>query len=306
MLFKKKKPEGRNPRITSPTRDNSNFYYRSNRGRDNTHLARKNRPESVQDDSRSGVGALLRSNTFSIIIFGVILLLVFINSTMGSVKVTTVQSQSAYRSNDKYQQSANELFNNKLLNKSKLTFRASDYEAQLLDQFPELASVSAVVPLAGRNLQVSLGPHDALARVQVQGNQNIVLTDSGAIIVSDAATDLSQLPALTLQQPPEIIDGNQLLTSNEVNLISLLKSEFDGSSTTRPKLLSVLYDIKKREMQARFEGVQYYAKFTSDTLSGAGERQVGALVAALQQQQSTGTMPSQYIDVRVAGRVFIK
>ena len=83
----------------------------------------------------------------------------------------------------------------------------------------------------------------------------------------------------------------------------LLISEFDGSTTYRHKVKSIEFDVQKREIRVRFEGVGYYAKLTPERESRV---QVGALVSALRSTGEQGSLPTEYIDVRVDDRVFVK
>ena len=89
----------------------------------------------------------------------------------------------------------------------------------------------------------------------------------------------------------------------ETELIQTLRNEFDGSSSIRPQVNSILFDVEKREMQVRFNKASYFARVTPERDS---REQVGALVATIAQLDEDNDTPNEYIDVRVEGRVFVK
>jgi hypothetical protein len=241
------------------------------------------------------------------LIFVAITGLLIINTTLSSAKVTKIDDKGiAYRTTQEYKDGVNDVFSSSLLHKSKVTVDSDSFEKQVTEKFPEVSRAVAVVPLAGRELQVNLEFSKPLLRLTtVDKQQGIVGAEGNFILLGDTSSSASfdRIPVLSLQVQPELQQGSQLLTSVETALLKLLISELDGSEPYRHKVKSVLFDVAKREMQVRFDGVAYYAKITPERESRG---QVGALVATLKQLTAQSIIPAQYIDVRVEDRTFVQ
>lgn len=184
---------------------------------------------------------------------------------------------------------------------------SSSFETKIKTMFPEVESAVVVTPLAGRRLQVGLELEKPLARLnQALSNSQAVLSYSGTVVLEDDATlineKFAQIPSISIPNITYSV-GDQILTSSEAGLIRLLINEFDGSTPYRHKVKSIEFDVQKREIRVRFESVSYFAKLTPERESRV---QVGALVSALKSMTEQSSLPTEYIDVRVDDRVFVK
>jgi hypothetical protein len=242
----------------------------------------------------------------------VILLVLLFNTTLNQVGVKIAHTntsgvKSKYRSDQEYIDRARAVFSGNLFYRSKLTFNGSDFEQVLAASMPEADGVVSVVPLVGTKLLVGATITDPLAHVSIGSGQNAIVGMNGRLLeVSDSAI-LSELtvstPELRIEPAIDLEIGGSILTSGETALLQLLKTEFDGSNVSRPKLDSFRYNVEKRELQAFFVSKSYFAKFTTER---DARLQVGALVATLEAAaKEQGMVPAQYVDVRVEGRVFI-
>lgn len=242
-------------------------------------------------------------------IIAIIVIVIFnlVLSTVG-VKVTPPQSENLYRQDKDYVNVANDVFKSSLLHKTKATFDSSSYENSLKQSLPEIETATAVVPLVGLKLQVGLQIASPLARLQTDTVSQGVIASNGMLVLKQDSTSIaskySQLPLMRLEPVVSLTPGQLILTTEETELVVLLKSEFDGSSPGRPALESIVYSVAKRELTARFSGVQYAVKCT--TAERDARSQVGAALATIDQLGEQGKLPQEYIDVRVNGRVFVK
>jgi hypothetical protein len=280
-------------------------YYSSNKdatGQKRTERVHSNEEKSINAKTRRFVSLLPQRMVF-IVIIGLLLL----NTTLSSSEVAISDESTSYRPTVVYDEKVDELFNASVLHKSKFTFSSDSFEREIISAFPEVSRAVAVVPIAGRQLQVYLEFVQPLVRMTTTDNQEGVIGEGGVFVFLDTKileeSSLYELPILILKDQPQIQEGTLLLTSTESNLIRLLRSEFDGSDTFRPKLSSITFDVKKREMEARFKGVGYYAKLTPERDAREG---VGSLVAILKDAVERKRVPKEYIDVRVEDRVFIQ
>lgn len=309
-IFKSKKPPTRNVNFEHKSSAPIMRYYRppvtSKNQRANSKKPKsENKLRSQSGDSRTSIFSLIYK-WFGIII---ILFLVIANTTLSDaiVKINNDSQANMYRSLDKYSEGVNKIFESNIKNRSKLTLNSSALEAKIKTQFPEVKTAVVVTPLAGRRLQVGLELEKPLARLnQALSNTQAVLSESGTVVLENSATvvneQFAQIPSISIPNITYSI-GDQILTSSEAGLIRLLISEFDGSVNYRHKVKSIEFDVQKREIRVRFEGVGYYAKLTPERESRV---QVGALVSALRSTGEQGSLPTEYVDVRVDDRVFVK
>lgn len=307
-IFKSKKPPTRNVNFENKSSAPIMRYYRppvtSKNQRSTTEKSNTNQRNKSSDSHTSIFGLIYK--WFGIII---ILFLVIANTTISDaiVKINSDSQASMYRSLEEYSEGINNIFASNIKNRSKFTLNSSSFESKIKTQFPEVKTAVVVTPLAGRRLQVGLELEKPLARLnQSLSNSQAVLSESGTVVLEDDATvineQFAQIPSISIPNITYSV-GDQILTSSEAGLIRLLVSEFDGSTPYRHKVKSIEFDVQKREIRVRFEGVGYYAKLTPERESRV---QVGALVSTLRSTGEQGSLPTDYIDVRVDDRVFVK
>ncbi len=308
--FFKKKEQGR--RASLPPRQSAPIarYYRPANA--TAAKTRKKDKTNLQNQKDSDRITIKRASNIFIKWFGLFALgfVILINTTLSSttVRIKSFDSETtkSYRSKEAYNQQINQIFSSSFLYKSKFSVNTEKFEARIKEAFPEVEQASVVIPLAGRKLQVSLRLVDPLVRLNTGGNQEALLSKGGVVLQvesqekinsSFASLPLLSLPNITISQ------GAQLLTSDEATLVGLLVSEFDGSTEFRKKLKSIEFDVQKREIRARFDGLSLYAKLTPER---DARLQVGSLAATIEQLAGEGKLPQEYIDVRIDDRVFIK
>ena len=237
---------------------------------------------------------------------GAIVLIVLANTTISSVTLKVSGDRESYQSLSVYTNEINSMVDSSIASSSKFLLNSSKLESEIESKFPEVVRSSVVIPLAGRQLQVNLQFAKPMMRLLQIDNQQGIVTENGTLTtVADAEAINEQFADLPSISIPSInsFEGSQLLTSEEVELLRLLISEFDGSSAFRAKLDSAEYDVTKREIRARFDNLTYYAKLTPERSARA---QIGSLVAIQKELTEKGTLPKEYIDVRVDDRVYVK
>lgn len=240
------------------------------------------------------------------LILGLILALLVVNITLSGTSIRVKGSSYPYRTNEQYQAIINEVLDSRTAFQTKATLSSSSLEAEIRKRSPEVDTATAIIPLAGRRLQVILDVASPLVRLQTGSSKLAVVSSAGIVTHEDASAAInstfSQLPSLSMVGlTPKV--GEQILTQDEAALLQLLTSEFDGSETFRPAVQSLEFDVQKREIKARFKDKQFYAKITPEE---EGRLQVGALVKTLKSLTEQSALPSEYVDVRVEDRVFVR
>jgi len=230
-----------------------------------------------------------------------------VNVLLGGVSVKARTNELNVRSQDEYDNAVEELFNQSIFNRLKFTFGSDNFEQELRQKLPEIDSAVAVVPLVGTKLQVVVSVSRPVARQALGGGKQGLINSQGVLIhVDDSTAVLSafaDLPLISVSPTVDFKLAQQVFTSKEMVVVSRLNAEFDGTAKERHRVESISYSIEKREFTVRFRGAPYYAKLTSET---APDLQIGALLSALKDLESSGGVAGEYIDVRVVGRVFVK
>jgi hypothetical protein len=298
----------RNPKSDKNKKSQSPIvgYYRpSNRG----NVVEKESKKSLDLNTIFTTLKILLQKLLKNVFIVAIVVIALFNTTLSGVSVKVIgNSSGSLRSSSDYNAGISQLLNESFLNSSKITFRSLDFEEQIKQQYPEVTDVSVVVPLAGRKLQIGLQLDNPILRLRTANNQQQGLIGSTGTLIARADTNVileqfPTVPSISIDPLVEFDTGNQVLTSVEVGLISLLMEEFDGSEPYRPSVESVVFMVQKREINVRFKGVGYFAKLTPER---DARPQIGSLVATLKQLKEQGNAPQEYIDVRVEDRVFVK
>lgn len=301
--------KGRSPKDGAKNRASAPVmrYYQSE---SSSSPAKRSERIQKQDNAKPAArfSRLIENLPQKLVFIAIVGLLLF-NTTLSSAGTQLSDENNVYRTSDMYKAGVDAIFTSSWRNNNKLTFSSTSFEQEIRVQFPEITRAVAVVPIAGRELAVTLEFTKPLVRlVDPKGGTIGVVGERGNFINLDEVDllsheDLFAIPTLRLLKSPEFAQGSQLLTSVETELIQTLRNEFDGSSSIRPQVNSILFDVEKREMQVRFNKASYFARVTPERDS---REQVGALVATIAQLDEDNDTPNEYIDVRVEGRVFVK
>ncbi len=261
-----------------------------------------------QEFKESAKGRFSISSFLNYIILLVVFALLFFATTMStSPQIKLRKSSVAYHGISEYQSVASELFNSSIVNRSKVFFRAGNFEQEMKNHFPEISSIDAIIPLGGRDLVVSITTSLPLLKVQ-NGSEIGIIDDKGVYVsqtIPESDTEILGLRFASQQQNFQL--GSSVLTLDEVSLINLLVYELNSLSTEvntlQLKPQEILFNVADGQFEVRLKDVGYYIKLS--TYSDAKE-QVGAMKATLVQLSREGQLPQKYIDVRVPGRVFVQ
>lgn len=205
----------------------------------------------------------------------------------------------AYRSEATYQGAlAAEL--RKLTNRSKLTISPSSIQKNLHSQMPEVAQVGIDTPLIGRTPIVKL--HIAAPALLLNAQSGLYLIDEQGIAVAKAETlpALKNLPRLEDQSGFPVSIGQPILNSTAINFVNNLIAQANRANAP---IASLTLPPLAQQLDLRTSDRDYYVKFY---LGGDALGQVGQWLAARHNFDASGQQPAEYLDVRVAGKIFFK
>lgn len=289
----------------------SNSYYRpTKRPIEDLHGIEKSKSSEKQSKKQDGSATRLihikPSTIINVSILIIFFVLVFFATTLSATPTILVPENSyVYHDETEYKASAAEILNESVLQRSKIFFRSSDFESSMLQKYPELSNVEAIVPLGGRDLSVALTVSQPLAVVQ-NGTEKGILDANGVLVLS-GEQDAGDLYTIRFTSPQDSFSvGSRILTEDEIRLLQLLESESSGflKNTDNQQGLTikeVVFNVADGVFEVYFNEVEFYIRLSSYANT---EEQVGAVKALLRKLQAD-QQPTKYIDVRVPGRVYV-
>lgn len=210
-----------------------------------------------------------------------------------------VATDYSYHTAATYQRAAEAQFKS-LKNRTKLTVDEKEISSSMQKQFPEIDSASVGLPIFGQKPILHL--FVAAPSFYLVSNGHSYVIDSSGVAVSEtrALSALKNSPLVNDQSSFNIKTGSQVLSTNSVSFIRQViaqcrLSNIPISNFVLPQLAQKL-DLHTKDKP-------YFVKFY---LGGNATTQLGQFLAARHQLTSTHQEPSQYLDVRVAGKIYYK
>jgi len=282
----------------------STFSYRASRSEQERGTGRQVRREPARPAGN-------RLGHFWLQRFGLVILLlaaaasaVNIMTLSASAKVVplaTDGNRSFLRPTKVYEDAASQQLKRSIWNHNKITVDTAKLSQELLNQFPELSSVSVTVPLLARRPLVYVQPVQP-ALILAAGNGSFIIDTNGKALAgaaSPASLHQPQLPLLTDQSGLRLQPNHQALPAASVGFIQtviaqLAAKQFVVSGMTLPAAAS--------ELDAQLAGQPYFVKFNLESDNPRGE--VGTFLATIAQLRRQNIVPAKYVDVRVDGRAY--
>ncbi len=201
---------------------------------------------------------------------------------------------------DVYRRAAADFLKQKLSNQTKLTFNVKDLNTAMTERFPEVKNVNAYVPIFGTGATVYIEPSSAALVVLTKDNKSYVVDSSGRVISTNTDKVPASLPRVTDEAmlSPDI--GAQILPSSDVKAIYTIMYQLRKKGI---EIESMHLPVAAQRLEIKVQGKPYVVKFT---LHDKVLQQVGAYLAVKRKLEGEGITPSEYIDVRVADRVYYK
>jgi hypothetical protein len=229
------------------------------------------------------------------ILIGLGFLLVYGLFVRQGVKVAV--DSTAYHPQATYQAAADKLTHG-LSYRSKLTYNQKAVVDNLKQQFPEIDGAQVHLPLlsqrVGLNLNISK-PEFLLKSAAVS-----YLIDQSGEVVSSNPTSASNLITINDQSGLRVSIGQKILSSDNIAFINQVVSQLRQAKVP---IGYITLPALPQEFDLYTTDKTYYTKFY---LGGDPVVQAGQFLAARNQFAQQKSDPSQYLDVRVAGKIFYK
>jgi hypothetical protein len=187
-----------------------------------------------------------------------------------------------------------------LKNRTKLTLDEQGLIKALQDKFPEINGGTVELPLFDEKPTLNIIISPPAFYINNGDIRYVVSAQGRAVAMSSAMPNIRNLPVVNDQSGFQASPGKQVLGASGISFIQTVIAQCKHagvpiSSLTLPKLA--------QELDLRTTDRPYYVKFY---LGGDADIQVGQYLASRHQFDATNAQPSEYLDVRVQGKVFYK
>lgn len=236
-------------------------------------------------------------------IVGSLLYVTTLDTQINLTVQTLASDKPLLRSKETYQLAAQDILQNSLFNKSKLTINVPSFEKQLKDRFHELEAVSMTLPLIGHQPVVNLISKRPVLKLAT--SQGVYLLDRNGVAMIKAS-EVSSSDGLAI---PLVTDESQLPieTNNAVvltaDMTSFITSVHEYLTVKGVTVASMTLPAAANELQMTMKDKPFYIRFSlnNDPAQSAGE-----YLVLEESFRNRGVTPGEYIDLRVSERAFYK
>lgn len=209
-------------------------------------------------------------------------------------KQILLQDKSVYKS------AVQHMLQDKFQYKWKPFINTREVSQRLLKQYPELSVATLSLPLFGNGYTLHIEPSSAALLLTAANNQTYIVDNHGRVISADVSNASYGMPRVTDLSGLTPKPGAQVLPERDIIAIQTVVYQMKEHGLTVEHI--TLPPIVQR-FEVRVEGQPYTVKFS---LYEDIEQQVGAYLALDKKLQKEGITPAEYVDVRVADRVYYK
>lgn len=254
-------------------------------------------------------GSLQSQKTRLLAVVGVLVLavLAILSTTLaGQPKVTLIKNNdSAYflQSPDTYAATAEKVLRGSWLNNSKLTVDTGKVAAELKRSYPEVKNATVVLPVIGTSPTVYVEPYRPAFILTTTNSSAFLLDENGRALVSvSQITNTGELSVPTIQDRNSHVAtlGKQVLPRTTISFIEEVLRILEAHSIEET---AIVLPPESSEVHVSIAGKPYFVKFN---LEGSARQQAGTYVAMKQRLEKDRIPVSQYVDVRVPDRAYIR
>ncbi|MEK9196432.1 MAG: hypothetical protein AAB914_03630 [Patescibacteria group bacterium] len=291
-MFKKKKNNPRNPNLSSG--ESQVYSYRSARNDNDRQLGRESQKAKdaklPQNNRFSGIKKVFKV----LVIIAIILIVLGGMSYVKSVGILSVSDGSNKSKQQAYTDSINSQLKGSAMNKNFWFINQNRFTENLKKEFPEVQKVNYSYSLIDRVVNIQVQISQPVINLSSAGG--LYLIDSRGRVIEENSQN-SGLITLIDGDNREYIKGELALLTNNLNFVNNIIKQSEAKNLTIEKL-SIEHGAT--EMYVKYVGDSYFVKYS---LFGDPRLSFGAYIVA---REKSGQAPTEYIDVRVADRAYIK
>lgn len=290
MAFRSKNQNQRRPVARNRPRAPVTSYYRTKNPNDKSSPFT---PQAPKRRLRPYIFGLVDLILLTVLVIGVIYSLIISPNPAIKADSLTFHSLSAYNSAAAAQLSH-------LNNRNKITFNETALANTLKKQFPEIRAVRVELPLFSERPTITLTTSRPTFFLDSQGTRYIIDSAGKAVTKAAALPNIKNLPVIDDLSGFRTAPSQQVLSKNGVDFIKILLAQCRLANVAVAQLS---IPPVAQELDLKAQNQSYLVKFY---LGGDVITQTGQYLAARQHFNETKQPPSQYLDVRVQGKIFYK
>ncbi|MBX4188780.1 hypothetical protein KW792_01635, partial [Candidatus Saccharibacteria bacterium] len=266
-----------------------NTYYRSTGDSAPSPFQKKAAPKSIRRYLFGILDIILIALIFTGILYSMVI----------APDPKLIVNSQAYHSQAEYQAYAKQLFS-QLKNRNKITYDGQEITRAMKKKFPEIKSIDTELPLLSEKPALRIVVAKPSLKVLNNGTNYVV--DSQGVVVAPArlVAGAKQLPQVVDQSGYNAQPGRPLLSASAVDFIETVLSQ---AKLAKVPVSSLALPPVAQEIDLKATDQAYYVKFY---LGGDPLTQAGQYLAARANFAQTHQIPTQYLDVRVSGKIFYK
>lgn len=298
------KPETPRRPAQQPGRNQAIYSYYASRTRAEAPLGREPLPPAVA--ARQWRSHWLRNvpAAAAIAMIGVsVLYCLSLQTTPKIIQIKAEGSPELVRDSAIYQEAAQRVLRQSLLNRSKLGVDTAGLNRALKAEFPELSEVNVTIPLISRRPVISLSLAEPALVISGQSGGAYVLDENGRVILPASEIEhfnSLDLPVVSDQSGLKIELGKIVLTRSDVAFIKELYGQLRAKNLN-VELLSL--PAVASELHMRLSGAGYFVKFN---LAAEARQQAGTFIAVKERLEAERRIPAEYVDVRVDEKAYYR
>ncbi len=209
----------------------------------------------------------------------------------------------ALHSDEEYAAVATNAIRGSMFNTNKVTINTHDISRHIEQAFPEVKSASIALPLIGHRPTVYIELTRPILVLNT-ASQSVVIDSAGqALVRAQSVANLAsfKLPSVYDQSQLNLSVGDVVLSSNAVAFIQEVLAQL---SSRQLHIDRMVLPAGTEELDIYLKGDTYYTKYNLHETNA--RQQVGTFLAVRKKLSKEKGVPSEYIDVRLAGRAYYK
>lgn len=299
---RKKQNLARNPRVKY--KKQQSYHYSSSRSTSNRTF---NRQEiTLENENNSdGKSSILKNLPMYISVILILISVYYLLTLSLKPQITVLNNNAKTQliSKDILQKKANAQLSKSILYRFKPIFDERKLETELLKSSAEITNITVKTSALKHHVQIMVEFSEPSLVLSTGSNLYVVGSDGKAladITKTKDGFDISTLPLVQDQSDVIISVGKIALTSAQIDYIQQIKHQTDQKQLNTSSMAIM---PGGSELHVRYGGLSYYVKYN---FFEDAKQSSGVFLATREKLNADGVVPSEYIDVRVSERAYIK